>query len=240
MTPYFFMPGYYYYFDPYALILILPALILSIWAQYKVNSTYKKYSRIGSRRGLTAMDACRQILNDNGLHHIGLEIVEGELSDHYDPKANVIRLSRGVAESTSVAALGIAAHEAGHAVQYNESYLPIKLRAAIIPVTQFGSSIAPLLILAGLLFSSQPLILWGIAAFSLMLVFQLITLPVEFNASRRALATLDAHNMLDEDELKGTRKVLTAAAMTYVAAMLVSLMQVLRLLLLFGGRRRRD
>ena len=236
MTPLFYMPGYYY-FDPYALLLMLPALILSIWAQFKVNSTYKKFSQVASRRGLTAMDACRQILNDNGLHNIGLETVEGNLSDHYDPKAGVIRLSRGVAESTSVAALGIAAHEAGHAIQYNVGYFPIKLRTVIIPVTQIGSSIAPLLLLAGLLFSYQPLILWGIAAFSLMLVFQLVTLPVEFNASRRALQTLDGMNMLDDDELKGTRKVLSAAAMTYVAAMLVSLTQVLRLLLMFNRRR---
>lgn len=237
MTPLFYMPGYYYYFDPYALLLMLPALILSIWAQFKVNSTYKKFSQVASRRGLTAMDACRQILNDNGLHQIGLETVEGNLSDHYDPKAGVIRLSRGVAESTSVAALGIAAHEAGHAIQYHVGYFPIKLRTAIIPVTQIGSSIAPLLLLAGLLFSYQPLILWGIAAFSLMLVFQLVTLPVEFNASRRAMQTLDSMNMLDDDELKGTRKVLSAAAMTYVAAMLVSLTQVLRLLLMFNRRR---
>ncbi len=237
MTPLFYMPGYYYYFDPYALLLMLPALILSIWAQFKVNSTYKKFSQVASRRGLTAMDACRQILNDNGLHNIGLETVEGNLSDHYDPKAGVIRLSRGVAQSTSVAALGIAAHEAGHAIQYNVGYFPIKLRTAIIPVTQIGSSIAPLLLLAGLLFSYQPLILWGIAAFSLMLVFQLVTLPVEFNASRRAMQTLDSMNMLDDDELKSTRKVLSAAAMTYVAAMLVSLTQVLRLLLMFNRRR---
>lgn len=237
MTPLFYMPGYYYYFDPYALLLMLPALILSIWAQFKVNSTYKKFSKVASRRGLTAMDACRQILNDNGLHQIGLETVEGNLSDHYDPKAGVIRLSRGVAESTSVAALGIAAHEAGHAIQYHVGYFPIKLRTAIIPVTQIGSSIAPLLLLAGLLFSYQPLILWGIAAFSLMLVFQLVTLPVEFNASRRAMQTLDSMNMLDDDELRGTRKVLSAAAMTYVAAMLVSLTQVLRLLLMFNRRR---
>jgi Zn-dependent membrane protease YugP len=183
------------------------------------------------------MDACRQILNDNGLHQIRLETVEGNLSDHYDPKAGVIRLSRGVAESTSVAALGIAAHEVGHAIQYHVGYFPIKLRTAIIPVTQIGSSIAPLLLLAGLLFSYQPLILWGIAAFSLMLVFQLVTLPVEFNASRRAMQTLDGMNMLDDDELRGTRKVLSAAAMTYVAAMLVSLTQVLRLLLMFNRRR---
>ena len=237
MTPLFYMPGYYYYFDPYALLLMLPALILSIWAQFKVNSTYKKFSQVASRRGLTAMDACRQILNDNGLHQIGLETVEGNLSDHYDPKAGVIRLSRGVAESTSVAALGIAAHEAGHAIQYHVGYFPIKLRTAIIPVTQIGSSIAPLLLLAGLLFSYQPLILWGIAAFSLMLVFQLVTLPVEFNASRRAMQTLYSMNMLDDDELRGTRKVLSAAAMTYVAAMLVSLTQVLRLLLMFNRRR---
>ena len=235
MTPLFY--GGYYYFDPYALLLMLPALALSIWAQWKVNSTYKKFFHVASRRGLTAMDACRLILNENGLTQIGLEKVEGHLSDHYDPKAGVIRLSRGVAESTSVAALGIAAHEAGHAIQYSVGYAPIKLRTAIIPITQFGSSIAPLLLLAGLLFSSQPLILWGIAAFSLMLVFQLITLPVEFNASRRALQTLDTMNMLDDEELKGTRKVLSAAAMTYVAAMLVSLTQVLRLLLMFNRRR---
>ncbi len=236
MTPLFFMP-YYYYFDPYALLLMLPALILSIWAQYKVNSTYKKFSKVASRRGMTAMDTCRRILNDNGLNNIGLEVIDGNLSDHYDPKANVIRLSRGVAESTSVAALGIAAHEAGHAVQYAVGYFPIKLRTAIIPVTQIGTSIAPLLLIAGLLFSYQPLILWGIAAFSLMLVFQLITLPVEYNASRRALQTLEGMNMLDDDELRGTRKVLSAAAMTYVAAMLVSLTQVLRLLLIFNRRR---
>ena len=235
MIPLFYSP--YFYFDQYYLLLVIPALLISIWAQFKVKSTYNKYAKVAARRGFTASEVCRRILDGNGLSHVGIETVAGELSDHYDPKANVIRLSQGVANSPSVAALGIAAHEAGHAVQYARHYFPIKVRTAIIPVTQIGTSLAPILLLAGLLFSLEPLVLAGIIAFSMMLVFELVTLPVEFNASRRALSTLNEMNILDEDELKGTKKVLSAAAMTYVAALLVSLAQVLRLLLLFNRRR---
>ena len=222
------------YFDT-SILILLPAILFALWAQSRVKSTYAKYSK--EFASLTGAEAARMVLEMNGVNDVTIEPVAGELTDHFDPKTNTIRLSKGVYDVTSVAAVGVAAHEAGHAVQYAVGYSPIKLRTAIIPVTQIGSSIAPLLLLAGLLFSYQPLILWVIAAFSLMLVFQLVTLPVEFNASRRAMQTLDGMNMLDDDELRGTRKVLSAAAMTYVAAMLVSLTQVLRLLLMFNRRR---
>lgn len=237
------MPYYYYYgFDWTYLALVLPCLILSLWASSNVNSTFRKYSKQYSLRRLTGAEAAQRVLSANGVRDVQIEHVSGNLTDHYDPKSNVIRLSDQVYSNTSTAAIGVACHEAGHAVQYAEGYAPIKLRAAIIPVTNIGSRMALPLILLGLLFSSfgDTLIYLGIGCFSLSLVFQLVTLPVEFNASRRALQAIESGNLLTEEEQKGARKTLTAAALTYVAATAVSLAQLVRLLALFGGRRRND
>lgn len=239
------MPYYYYGFDWTYVVLVLPCLVLSLWASVNVNSTFKKYSKQYSLRQLTGAEAAQRVLRANGVHGVRIERVSGNLTDHYDPKTNVIRLSDGVYNNTSTAAIGVACHEAGHAVQYAEGYAPIKLRAAIIPVTNFGSRLAMPLILIGLLFSvlgsfSDTLIYLGIACFGLSLVFQLVTLPVEFNASRRALHAIEDGGLLTEEEQKGARKTLTAAALTYVAATAVALAQLLRLITLFGGRRRND
>ncbi len=233
------------FFDWTYLVLVLPFVILSIWASSSVNRTFQKYSQQFNRRGITGAQAAQRVLSANGVSGVRIEKVSGNLTDHFDPKSNVIRLSDSVYDSTSTAAIGVACHEAGHAVQYAQSYGPIKLRAAIIPVTNIGSRLAMPLILLGVLLTafesfSIVLVYLGIACFSLSLVFQLITLPVEFNASRRAISTIDSHDLLSEDEQIGAKKTLRAAAMTYVAATAVALMQLLRLILIFGGGRRRD
>lgn len=241
------MPYYssnYYGFDWTYLILVLPCLILSLWASARVNSTFKKYSAQISSRRITGAQAAQRVLQSNGVMGIRIERISGNLTDHFDPKANVIRLSDSVYDSPSTAAIGVACHEAGHAVQYASDYFPIRIRAAIIPITNFGSKLAMPLILLGLLFSalgsfSNSLVYIGIACFGLSFVFQLITLPVEFNASRRAMEAIEQGNMLTHDELKGARKTLSAAAMTYVAATAVSLAQLVRLISIFGGRGRR-
>ena len=240
------MPYYYGYgIDMTYIVLVLPCILLSLWASANVKSTFNKYSQQYSRRNLTGAEAAQRVLLANGVRGVRIERVGGELTDHYDPKTNVIRLSDGVYSSTSTAAIGVACHEAGHAVQYAESYAPIKLRAAIIPITNFGSRIAMPLILMGILFStfgafSDTLVYLGIACFGFSLVFQLVTLPVEFNASRRAMEAIETAGILTEEEQRGARKTLTAAALTYVAATAVSLAQLLRLILVFGNRRRRD
>lgn len=235
---------YYYGFDWTYVYLVLPCLILSLWASARVNSTFKRYSRQFSSRGITGADAAQRVLRANGIGNVRIERIGGNLTDHYDPTTNVIRLSDDVYGSTSTAAIGVACHEAGHAVQYAQGYAPIKLRAAIIPVTNFGSKLAMPLILLGILFSSlgntsEFFIDLGIACFGLSVLFQLVTLPVEFNASRRALAAIEQNGILTDDELAGARKTLSAAAMTYVAATATALAQLLRLLILFGGNRRR-
>ena len=238
--------GYYYGFDWTYLYLVLPCVLLSLWASHNVNTTFKKYSTQYSLRRLTGAEAAQRVLQANGVQGVRIERVSGNLTDHFDPKTNVIRLSDSVYSSTSTAAIGVACHEAGHAVQYAVNYAPIKLRAAIIPITNFGSRIAMPLILAGILFSSlgtmsDTLVYLGIAAFGLSLVFQLVTLPVEFNASRRALQAIESTRILTEEEQRGAQKTLRAAAMTYVAATAVALAQLLRLIAIFGGgRRRRD
>lgn len=237
------MPYYYYGFDWTYIVLILPCIILSLWASSHVKSTFKKYSSQLSSRRLTGAEAAQRVLTANGVSGVRIERVSGDLTDHFDPKTNVIRLSDSVYSSTSTAAIGVACHEAGHAVQYAQSYGPIKLRAAVIPVTNFGSKLAMPLILIGMLLSaftdfSYTLVYLGIACFSLSLVFQLITLPVEFNASSRAMQAIKDTNLLTEEEQKGARKTLTAAAMTYVAATAVAFAQLLRLLIIFGRRRR--
>jgi len=239
------MPYYYYGFDWTYIVLILPCLLLSLWASANVNSTFRKYSKQLSYRRITGAEAAQRVLSANGVRGVRIERVSGNLTDHFDPKTNVIRLSDSVYGSTSTAAIGVACHEAGHAVQYAQDYAPIKLRAAIIPITNFGSKIAMPLILIGILLSalgnvSYTFVYLGIAAFGLSLVFQLVTLPVEFNASRRAMQAIESANILSEEEQRGARKTLSAAAMTYVAATAVSLAQLLRLIMIFGGRRRRD
>ena len=239
------MPYYYYGFDWTYVYLVLPCLLLSLWASAHVNSTFKKYSAQFSRRGITGADAAARVLSANGVRGVRIEHISGDLTDHYDPRTNVIRLSDNVYGSTSTAAIGVACHEAGHAVQYAQGYAPIKLRSAVIPLTNFGSRLAMPLILIGLLFSSMGqlsnfFIYLGIACFGLSLVFQLVTLPVEFNASRRALDAISQTGILTEEEQVGARKTLTAAALTYVAATAAALAQLLRLLVLFGNRNRRN
>ena len=231
---------FYNLFDPYYWILIVPSLLLALWAQMMVSSNFKKYSQVYNRRGYTGADAARMILDSNGLYHVRIERVSGNLTDHYDPKAEVIRLSDSVYGSASVAAVGVAAHEAGHAVQHATGYLPIKIRSAIIPVTQIGAQLSIPLILLGFLFQLKPLVFVGILFYATAALFQLVTLPVEFNASSRAMKVLEQSEMLAGDELAGAGKVLRAAAMTYVAALLTALAQLLRLILIFGGRRRDD
>jgi Zn-dependent membrane protease YugP len=237
--------GYGIGIDLTYIILVLPFVLLSMWASANVNSTFKKYAKQFSARNISGAEAAQRVLAANGVSGVRIERVKGSLTDHFDPKANVIRLSDDVYSNTSTAAIGVACHEAGHAVQYAQGYAPIKLRAAVIPATNLGSKLAMPLILLGLLLAafgsfSYTLIYLGIGCFSLSLIFQLITLPVEFNASRRAMQAIDSSNLLTQDEQRGARKTLTAAALTYVAATAVALMQLLRLIMLFGGRSRDD
>ncbi|MBO4355278.1 MAG: zinc metallopeptidase [Clostridia bacterium] len=226
------------------LILVLPAVIFSLIASAKVKSTYNKYSQIRSKRNLTGADAARAVLNANGIYDVRVEHISGELTDNYDPKNKVIHLSDSTYNNYSVAALGVAAHEAGHAVQHNVNYLPIRIRSAIIPITQIGSKLAIPLILIGVILSGFgqifiTLAYVGIVLFATTTVFQLVTLPTEFNASNRALKALKDNNLLYSDEIPSAKKVLSAAAMTYVAALAVSVTQLLRLLLMVSGSRRR-
>lgn len=233
------MPFYSPFFiDYWYLILVVPALLVSVWAQFKVKSTYAKYSQKTVGNGMTGSDTVRYIEQVNGIH-TDIQAVAGEMSDHYDPRSNVIRLSQGVYDRSSVAAVGIAAHETGHALQHAEGYGPVRLRTAMVPVTNFSSGISPILILLGILMSVDALAYAGIALFSVATLFQLVTLPVEFNASSRAVAALESSGQFTEEELKGVKKVLTAAALTYVAALLVSVMTLLRLVLIVGGNGRR-
>ena len=243
------MPYYGYYgfygFDWTYLYLILPCVLLSLWASSNVNSTFKKYANQYSMRRITGAQAAQRVLSANGLSGVRIERVGGNMTDHYDPKTNVIRLSDSVYDATSTAAIGVACHEAGHAVQYAHNYAPIKLRAAIVPITNIGAKLAMPLILLGIILTflenfSFAFVYAGIACFGLSVVFQLVTLPVEFNASRRAMVAISEAGLLTEEEQKGARKTLTAAALTYVAATAVALAQLLRLLILFGGRRRDD
>ena len=235
------MPHFYYYgIDIFYLTLILPAFILSLIAQIKVKSTFSKYSKISASKDLTGAGAAEAVLSAHGVNDVRVERVAGNLTDHFDPRTKVIRLSDSVYSSRSVAAIGVAAHEAGHAVQYAQGYGPIKIRNSLVPVVNFGSSFSWIAILLGFAFSNNLLILVGIGLFSFAALFQLITLPVEFNASKRALETISSKGLLSGgEEQKGAKKVLTAAAMTYVAAVVMSLAQLLRLLLLFSRRRNR-
>lgn len=229
---------FFYWLDRYYLFLVIPALLLAVWAQIRVSSTFSRYNQMHSRRGMTAAETARRILDANGLQNVHIERVGGHLSDHYDPRRNVIRLSDAVYGSDAVAAIGVAAHECGHAVQYATGYFPIKIRAVLIPVTTIGSNLAIPLAIFGLAFGWNVLTNIGILLFLAVVLFQLVTLPVEFNASRRALHTLETQMLLEREELTGAGRVLRAAALTYVAALIVAVANLLRLLLLRNNRRR--
>lgn len=234
------MGGYSYYYasNYYYVILVLPMILLSVIASVKVKSTFNKYSAFHSLRGLTGAQAASEVLRFYGITNVAVEHVAGELTDHYDPKSNVIRLSDKVYNSTSVAAIGVACHEAGHAAQYAEGYSPVKLRSVIYPACSIGSRIGFPLAILGIVFSFDFLVTLGVAFFGLAVFFQVVTLPVEFNASRRAVKVIDETGILQTEEIKGVKKVLTAAALTYVASLAVSLANLLRLVLLANRRRR--
>lgn len=231
-------------FDIYYIYLIIPAMLLAFWASINVKGTFSKYSRIPSKRGFTGRDAALAVLDRYGITDVQIVKTSGELTDHFDPSANVIRLSESVYSGTSAASIGVAAHEAGHAAQYAEDYVPMKLRSAIIPATRIGSNLAMPLFLIGLVMSAYgeqflSIAYIGIFCFSLSTLFQLLTLPAELNASSRALAAIKEEGILDREEYPGAKRVLRAAALTYVAALAVSLLQLLRLLAIAGSRKRR-
>lgn len=228
---------YFYGIDATYIFLVLPAVIFALWAQFNVKSTFSKYSKIASRSGMTGFDSARRILDANGLGDVRIAHVSGDLTDHYNPTDNTIYLSDSVYGSNSAAAIGVAAHEAGHAVQHATGYTPIKIRSAIIPITNIGSNLAMPLIILGIILSFPTLAYIGVAAFGLSTLFQLVTLPVEFDASGRALKALEGS--LDGEDLASARKVLRAAALTYVAALAVSLVNLLRLLIIVAGNDRR-
>lgn len=235
--------GYYGYGDFLAqniyCILLIPVLILSFWAQMQVSGSFRRYSAVNNRRRITGAQAAEAVLRAHGVYDVAIRRCRGNLTDHYDPRDNAIYLSETVYDAPTIASVGVAAHEAGHAVQYAVGYGPVRLRSAIVPVTQLSSRLSFLLLLIGLFLYSQRLFLVGILLFSLTTFFQLVTLPVEFNASNRALATIEGQRLLDDEELGGARKVLRAAAMTYVAALLMSILQLLRYVLIFLGRENR-
>lgn len=232
------MGGYYYYGGYSFLIFMIPAFLIALIAQINVKRTFAKYSGVYSRRGQTGAQIARSILDMNGLRSVGIERISGDLTDNYDPRDRTVHLSDGVFGSSSVASIGVAAHETGHAVQHSMGYGPLKLRNAIIPVTQISSSLSIWFVLLGIVVSWLPLAYFGILLFSFAVLFQLVTLPVEFNASSRALRTLEQSGMLEGDELDGARKVLRAAALTYVAATVVAFLQLFRLIAMVSGSRR--
>lgn len=225
-----------FYYDKIYWILLVPVLLLSVYAQVRVSSNFSRYSQVRNRRGLTGAQAAYAVLRANGVQNVDVRPCAGHLSDHYNPKDNTIYLSDDVYHASTVAAVGVAAHEAGHAVQYAVGYGPVRVRTAIIPVTQFGSKFAFIALLLGIVLYVQPLFAVGIALFGLTTLFQLVTLPVEFDASARALGAIAGSELLDDDERQGAKKVLSAAALTYVASLLMSLLQLLRYLLIFAGR----
>lgn len=223
------------FFWDISMIILIPGLLLAMYAQAKVSSTYNRYKKVTSHSGYTGAQFARKMLNDNGLYDVTITQINGRMSDHYDPRANQVRLSAEVYNGTSIASLGIAAHEVGHAVQHATNYFPLTVRNLVVPVTNFSSSIYMLLIFLGIIMNSFSMIQFGIMLFAVIVIFQVITLPVEFNASRRAIATLGGDGVLDAEELSGAKRVLGAAAMTYVAAMVTAVLQLLQLLMVFGG-----
>ena len=229
--------GYGMGFDPY-IILVIPAFLFSLYAQFKVKSTFGKYRRVPNSRGLTGADVARRILDQNGIFEVVVQLTKGDLTDHYDPKTKIVNLSETVYSSTSVAAIGVAAHETGHAIQHKVGYAPLALRTNLVPAAGIGSQIGPYMAILGIIFRWTPIIYAGIILFTIAVVFYLVTLPVEFNASHRAIKELDNSSMLSTDELIPAKKVLSAAAMTYVASAAVAIASLLRLVLLANGRRR--
>ena len=232
---------FYFWFDP-TMILLIPGIIIALWAQINVNAAFNRYNKVKSHSGLTGADVAQRVLHDHGIYDVKVERVAGNLSDHYDPRTNTIRLSDSTYSSTSIAAAGVAAHEAGHAVQYAQSYAPIKIRNSIIPICNFGTPMAFIFLLIGFMVpegSANVFIYIAVALYSLATIFQLITLPVEFNASRRAMASLERTGIYNEEELSGSAKVLRAAALTYVAALVSSLLSLLRFVLIANRGRRR-
>lgn len=227
------MPFYYY---DWTMILVIPGLLLGLYAQFKVKSTFDRYSRVRTKSGLTAEQAARMLLSRGGSANVTISRVNGSLTDHYDPRSNTLRLSDSVYGSDSVAAVGVAAHECGHALQEHDGYGLLKLRSALVPVVNIGSSFYLPIFMAGLLFSWEPLQMVGILCFGLTLLFSLVTLPVEINASRRALGMLDG--VLEAEELQGAKAVLSAAALTYLASVISSALQLLRLILISRSRNR--
>ncbi len=227
----------FFFYDP-TWWLIIVGMLLCLAASGNVSATYRKYSKIENARGMTASEVAERILKGAGISDVRIERIEGELMDHYDPKNKVVRLSESVYYSTSVAAIGVAAHECGHVLQHYNGYLPIRVRNAIVPVVNFGSNLSWPLILLGVLFGLTKLVDIGIILFTLVLLFQIVTLPVEFNASKRAIGVIRDTGILYGDEITGAKKVLNAAALTYVAGVIATALQVLRLFLLFGRRRR--
>ena len=225
------------YFYDWTILLILPGLLLGLWAQFKVKSAYAKYQKVSTSRGETAEDVCRDILSRGAKMPVSVEPVQGTLTDHFDPRSNTLRLSQNVYGSSSIAAVGIAAHECGHALQQSDAYKPLLLRNTIVPVVKFGSMAYFPIFLIGLLVSWEPLLYAGIICFAAVFAFSLVTLPVEFNASKRALAVLESGGYMTKEELSGVRAVLSAAAMTYVASAVSALLQLLRLVLIAGRRR---
>lgn len=226
------------YFDP-TTILVLIGVVLCLLASGRVKTTFAKYSKVRSMSGFTGAQTAERILNNAGIYDVSIEKISGNLNDHYDPRSKTLRLSDPVYDKTSVAAIGVAAHECGHAIQHNVGYVPLKLRGALVPVANFGGNIAwPMILIGYFLGNIQSLITLGIILFSASVAFQIITLPVEFNASRRAVTILSDTGILGDEEVKGTKKVLSAAALTYVAGAAASILQLIRLILLFGGRNR--
>lgn len=228
---------FYYYFDP-TYILVLIGVLLSLAASYKVKSTFNRYSNVASRSGMSGAQAAETILHANGIYDVTIQRVSGSLTDHYDPRNKTLNLSESVYGSMSVAAIGVAAHECGHAIQHQKEYAPLQIRSSLVPVANFGSGASWFFIIAGLFLSWQPLVTTGIVLFLLAVLFQLVTLPVEFNASSRAVAALGNLGILGQEELGHTKKVLSAAALTYVASAAAAILQLLRLIILFGGRDR--
>jgi len=231
--------GYGYGIDS-TYLLVLLGVVLSALASSKVKTTFNRYQRVRSMSGMTGAEAASRILRSAGIHDVQIQRVSGNLTDHYDPRSKVLRLSDSVYGSASIAAIGVAAHECGHAVQHDRGYAPLSIRSVLVPIANFGSQLSWPIFFAGLIFSIDPLLQVGILLFLGAVLFQLVTLPVEFNASSRALRMLQDNGILGGEEIRGTRKVLNAAALTYVASLAASVLQLLRLIILAGGRRRND
>ncbi len=231
--------GFGFYWDPTLILVVIGALI-SMWASGRVQSTFNRYSRVGSRSGMTGAETARRILDSQGLYDVQIRSVRGNLTDHYDPRTRTVNLSQSVYGSTSVASVGVAAHECGHAVQHAQQYAPLNIRSALVPIANIGTNLSWPIIIIGLLLGMSPFLRLGILLFSLGVLFQLVTLPVEFNASSRAVTLLDRLGILQGEEVDGAKKVLKAAALTYVAAAAGTILQLLRMVILFGGRNNRD